>query len=201
VALLPISLIILTLRLSRGLPGLIAGNTSPAGTLLLKQGLKGMAAACLVAAVAIAVVNAGNLFQGVFVPLADFHLRSQTLSTLVARFPWLGHLPVPTSFAWFQGLDWVLHDSKAGAATANLYLFGELRDPTRGESFPGYYFLVSLFKVPIAAQLILLLAMGRLLWQRRQHQWLDNEIFLLVPLLYFFYFSTFPCPGGAAIFW
>jgi 4-amino-4-deoxy-L-arabinose transferase-like glycosyltransferase len=190
VALGPIFLIIAAIRGGRALARqIVAGPASYTG--LVKTGLRFALCAVVMAVVAITVINAGNLFQDVFVPLADVHLRSQTFTVLLERLPWLAKVPVPTSFAWFQGLDWVLHDSSAGEATPRLYLFGELRNPGQGDAFTGYYFLVSLFKVPLSAQLILALAAFRMIRQRRCHRWLDNELFLLIPIAFFFYFFNF----------
>lgn len=191
VALGPIFVIILAVRYGSELPSRLRAAPHSGWRLLCGDALRFAGYACIFALVAITVINAGNLFEKVFVPLADFPLKSETFSSLLSKFPWLGPLPVPTSFAWFQGLDWVLHDSKTGAATPNLYLFGEMRDPTRGESFTGYYFLVSLFKVPIATQIILFAALIAMLWRRPSRDWLRNELFMLVPLLYFFYFFNF----------
>lgn len=185
VALGPIFLIIAAARCIHKL----SGRPSLSG--ITRKGIRFVFAISLMAIAAITVINAGNLFQRVFVPLNEFPLQSAVFSSLRDLFPWLGPLPMPIAFAWFQGLDWVLHDSGTGAATPNLYLFGELRDPTRGESFTGYYFLVSIFKVPLAAQLILLATAVRMLWRRHRYDWMRNELFLIVPLIYFFYFFNF----------
>ena len=79
----------------------------------------------------------------------------------------LDRLPIPTAFSWFQGLDWVMYDSEVGESTPNLYLFGELRDPLKREYFTGYYFLVSLFKIPLASWLIFAWALWLLARERR----------------------------------
>jgi hypothetical protein len=105
---------------------------------------------------------------------------------MLRTMPWLGALPMPVAFAWFQGLDWVLDTYSVGEQY--LYLFGELRHPADGP-FTAYYFLVSLFKVPIATQLLVLSSWIFLLRRWRDHDWLNNELFLIVPVLYFFNFS------------
>lgn len=191
VALLPIFCIILAIRATGAVSRRRHASEQSASAVSARGMLRFAGAVLLVALTAVLVINAGNLFQRIFVPLADFHLQSHAFTSLLNVFPWLGKVPAPVSFAWLQGLDWVLHDSSAGAATPHLYLFGELRDPATQDPFTGYYFLVSLFKVPLPVQLILLLAAGTLLRQRDRHDWLRNELFLLVPLIFFFYFFNF----------
>jgi len=60
--------------------------------------------------------------------------------------------------------------------------------------FPGYYFYAALFKVPIATQVIFLVALFGYFWRRdpASAALRQDEIFLLVPmLLYWMYFNFF----------
>jgi len=61
------------------------------------------------------------------------------------------------------------------------------------EGFKGYYFVASLFKAPIATQLILLAALVVYFRDRsRRNRFWQDEVFLLLPVLFFtIYFNFF----------
>src|SRR5206468_2638232 len=84
-----------------------------------------------------------------------------------------------------------------GQTWGNLYMAGKLRvnrhDGTL-HGFPGYYFYAAFFKVPIATQVIFLLALLGFFLQRGQPATAlrREEVFLLVPMLaYWIYFNFF----------
>ena len=62
-----------------------------------------------------------------------------------------------------------------------------------GEGFPGYYVIVSLFKIPIATQIIIWTALGVYFLDAKRRQWfLKKEWFLLWPILFYtIYFNFF----------
>ncbi len=85
-----------------------------------------------------------------------------------------------------------------GQAWGNIYMAGQLRvnhhDGTL-HGFPGYYFYAAFFKVPIATQIIFLVALVGYFSRRGQpaaRGLRREEIFLLVPILvYWIYFNFF----------
>lgn len=149
------------------------------------------------AAVSIVTINLGFCFAGIGTPLSGYTLKDPIFKTLQAT-PIVGNLPLPLPVPYVRGLDLVKFEERMGEAWGNIYMAGHLRvnrhDGTlRG--FPGYYFYAAFFKVPIATQIIFLVALFGYLSKRGQpaaRGLRREEIFLLVPiLLYWIYFNFF----------
>jgi hypothetical protein len=112
--------------------------------------------------------------------------------------PIIGNLPLPLPVPYVQGLDLVKFEERMGEAFGNIYMAGEVRmnhhDGTL-HGFPGYYFYAALFKVPIATQIVFLVALFGYLSGRSQlamRALRREEIFLLIPILfYWIYFNFF----------
>jgi hypothetical protein len=100
--------------------------------------------------------------------------------------PIIGNLPLPLPVPYIQGLDMVKFEERMGEAWGNIYMAGQLRvnhhDGTL-HGFPGYYFYAAFFKVPIAKQIIFLVALFGYFSRRGQRGLRREEIFLLVPIL------------------
>jgi hypothetical protein len=139
--------------------------------------------------ICIGIINVGYLANRSFTPLKDYDFQSAGLQNLQNGFPVLGGVPVPTPYPYLQGLDLVLYRESTGTGYGNIYLLGNLH-PVEG--FKGYYFVASLFKVPVATQLILLAALVVYFRDktRRSHFWQD-EVFMLLPVLFFTIFFNF----------
>jgi hypothetical protein len=111
--------------------------------------------------------------------------------------PVLRNIPLPIAVPYLQGLDLIKYEERMGIAWGNIYMAGNLRvnqhDGTlRG--FPGYYFYAALFKVPIAKQIIFLLALLGFLFRHGQRPAIlrRDELLLLVPIfVYWGYFNFF----------
>ena len=112
--------------------------------------------------------------------------------------PIIGNLPLPLPVPYVQGLDLIKFEETDGASLEKHLHGRELRvnhhDGTlRG--FPGYYFYAAFFKVPIATQIIFLVALFGYFSRRGQpaaRGLRREEIFLLVPILvYWIYFNFF----------
>jgi hypothetical protein len=93
-------------------------------------------------------------------------------------------------YPYLEGLDWVLDTEQRAGRYGNVYLLGHLSKP-RG--FPGYYFVASALKVPIATHVLLLGALAAfMLGRERRAQFRRKEVFLLLPAailgLYFNFF-------------
>src|SRR5438034_1167551 len=139
------------------------------------------------AAVSILTINVGFCFAGIGTPLSGYPLKDAFFKKLQAT-PIVRNLPLPLPAPYVRGLDLVKFEEKMGEAWGNIYMAGQLRvnhhDATlRG--FPGYYFYAAFFKVPIAKQIIFLMALVGYFSRRRQPAARGvrrDEIFLLVPI-------------------
>jgi hypothetical protein len=149
------------------------------------------------AAISVVIINLGFDFKGIGTPLSRYTLKDPIFKKLQAM-PIVGNLPLPLPGPYVQGLDLVKFEERMGQAWGNIYMAGKLRvnhhDGTlRG--FPGYYFYAAFFKVPIAKQIIFLVALLGYFSSRGQlaaRTLRREEAFLLVPILiYWVYFNFF----------
>jgi hypothetical protein len=104
--------------------------------------------------------------------------------------PFLDNFPVPVPFPYLQGLDWMRNTESTGNLAGNVYLLGQV---STLKGFRGYYFVATLLKAPIGTQIILLSALFVFFVQKsRRQNLLRNEIFLLIPVLFYaIYFNFF----------
>jgi hypothetical protein len=174
----------------------VAGPVTPGWHRLIRGLRRCVTAIAFFAAVSILMINLGFGFDGIGTPLARYTLKDPAFKKLQAM-PIIGHIPLPLPVAYVQGLDLVKIEERMGQGFGNIYMAGKLRvnhhDGTlRG--FPGYYFYAAFFKVPIATQVIFLVALFAYFWRRDQaaSALRRQEVFLLVPmLLYWMYFNFF----------
>ncbi len=149
------------------------------------------------AAVSVVTINLGFCFAGIGTPLSEYALKDPIFKKLQAT-PIVRDVPLPMPVPYVQGLDLVKFEERMGEAWGNIYMAGHLRvnhhDGTL-HGFPGYYFYAAFFKVPIAKQIIFLVALVGYFLRRVQptaRGLRREEIFLLVPiLLYWIYFNFF----------
>ena len=150
----------------------------------------------LFAGVSVLIINLGFVFDGIGTPLSGYAFKDPFFKKLQAT-PVLRNIPLPLPVPYLQGLDLIKYEERMGIAWGNLYMAGKLRvnhhDGTlRG--FPGYYFYAALFKVPIAKQVIFLVALAGFLFQRGERTAVlrREELLLLVPIfIYWTYFNFF----------
>jgi hypothetical protein len=142
--------------------------------------------ALVAAAVGILIISAGFLFHRPFISFRDYSFRSDLFRSIQSKISFV----VPVPYPYLEGLDWVIQRERTNTGFGRVYLLGETRFAT---GFPGYYFIASLLKVPIATQLIVLSAFGVYLIDRqRWRKFWHNEWFLLWPVLfYMIYFNFF----------
>jgi dolichyl-phosphate-mannose-protein mannosyltransferase len=149
------------------------------------------------AVVSIVAINLGFSFDGTGTPLSRYALKDPFFKNLQVR-PIIGNFPLPLPVPYVQGLDLIKFEERIGQGWRNIYMAGKLRvnraDGTlRG--FPGYYFYAAFFKVPIAKQIIFLVALWGYFSRRCQpaaRGLRRDEIFLLLPILiYWIYFNFF----------
>lgn len=150
-----------------------------------REGFRYLKYALVVLFVSIVIINIGFLFTDTFKPFSEYQFRSDVFQNLQQRLSFI----VPVPYPYLEGLDWVVQRERTGVGYGLIYLFGTLQD----KGFPGYYFIASLYKEPIATQLLVAAAFVSyfLSKQKRQAFW-QNEIFLLLPVLFFAtYFNFF----------
>ena len=137
--------------------------------------------------VAILVINIGFLSRNSFTRFGEYKLRSGIFKTLQADVPLLRKIPVPTAYPYLQGFDWITQRS---TGVFPIYLLGRVQN---GRGFPGYYFVASLLKEPIATQIIVMAALvAYFLSRQRRQRFLSDELFLFVPIVFFAtYFNFF----------
>ncbi|MFL6234977.1 MAG: ArnT family glycosyltransferase [Thermoanaerobaculia bacterium] len=131
---------------------------------------------------ALVALNAGFLGEGTGTPLKGYTFVSDGFKKLAAT-PVLRDVPLPLPYAYVQGLDMVSRDSRARYWT---YLRGRYSET----GFRSYFLWAFLVKVPVATQLLLLLALG--LWASGRLRAPGAEAFLLMPVTFLLlYFSLF----------
>jgi len=138
--------------------------------------------------ISLLIINIGFLFNDTFMPLGEYQFKSelfQSIQTTLSRF---SGFPIPVPYPYIEGLDFIAFRERTGSGYGNIYLFGELRE---GEGFAGYFLFAFLFKVPIALQLILIISLVYYFRTREQRDLKGNELFLLVPALFFFIYFNF----------
>ncbi|MBI5354627.1 MAG: glycosyltransferase family 39 protein [Chloroflexi bacterium] len=142
------------------------------------------------AAISILVINIGFLFNKTFTRFGDYQFRSKLFQSIQDEIPVLNGLPVPVPYPYLEGLDWVIYRERTGDGYGKIYLLGQLRD---GQGFMGYYLVASLLKVPIAAQILVIASLGVYFFDKdRRRSILSNEIFLLLPVVFYgIYFNFF----------
>lgn len=127
----------------------------------------------LFGAVALVVLNAGFRCEGALTPLARYDLVSPGFRALAA-LPVLGAMPLPLPYAYVQGLDMVSRDAAVKS-------WSYLREQYSRTGFRSYFLLAFLVKVPVATQLLCLLAAW--LWCTGRVRAPGAEELLLVPVL------------------
>ena len=140
--------------------------------------------------VSIFIINLGFLFNRTLTPFGQYTFRSDLFQGLQARLPAFDAVRVPTPYPYLQGLDWVVERERTGDGYGSIYLLGQLRS---GRGFAGYYFVASALKMPIASQILVLAATAAYFADKNRRKNLRaNEMFLLLPVLFFtVYFNFF----------
>ena len=137
----------------------------------------------------ILIINLGFVFYRTFTLFGNYKFRSDWFQSTKSNYPILNAIPVPFPYSYLDGIDWMRHTQTSGGNSGTIYLLGNLNK----QGFPGYYFVASFLKVPIATQIIILAGFILYLIQvdRRKH-FLQDEIFLLVAVIvYSIYFNFF----------
>jgi hypothetical protein len=131
-------------------------------------------------AVSLLIVNAGFLFNKPFTPLSDYTFRSEGFKSMQTSLGPLARLPVPLPYPFLDGLDRGRLREETGRGYGKMYLLGQTRELG---GFKGYYLLAFLFKVPIATQVLIVVALIAYLRRRRAYRFCEDEAFLILPII------------------
>lgn len=143
----------------------------------------------LILVLTVAIINIGFLFNRTGTSLGDYQYKSDFFQSLQQTFPILRKMPIPLPYPYLEGLDFVLYRERTGDGYGNIYLLGQLR---KGTGFIGYYFIASLFKVPLPILGLFVYALWDWVRTFRKDIFLKQEMFLLIPaLIYAIYFNFF----------
>ncbi len=186
VLLYPIALIVLGLRYGHVLVNRISTSNPDCPRHNLR---KALAYAIVFILVSLVIINAAFLFDGTFTPLNQYALRSNGFKQISHALGPLAKLPLPLPYPYLDGIDWGTYRTETGKGFGSMYLLGRLREIG---GFKGYYFLAFLFKVPLATQALILIALVLYSrrWQEYNFSW--DEAFLIVPVAFLaIYFNFF----------
>lgn len=143
------------------------------------------------------VVNAGFLFNGTGTPLSDYSFRSRLFQQLQSDRNPLRTLPLPLPRPFVEGLDWIKRNEVTGRGRGAAYLLGQTR--RGGVRFDDYYLVLFLFKTPLAVHLLIVAAVAHRLRHRERYAFWRNEVFLVVPILFYFVYFNYFCHAQIGI--
>jgi hypothetical protein len=139
------------------------------------------------------IISAAHLFYGMFIPLNNYQFTSTAFQNLQSFFHSIGkHLLIPLPSSYIKSMDAVMYFDKLGGGVPGSlngppYLLG--RSYIHG--FWYYYFVVLFYKLPIP---ILLLFAATIFLYFKNPGWnmfLRNEMYLIIPSLYFLIYMNF----------
>jgi Dolichyl-phosphate-mannose-protein mannosyltransferase len=145
----------------------------PAASTLARAAARSGAIFLLFGAVTVVTLNLGFRGEGTFTPLGRYAFVSAGFQAL-GSIPLLRELPLPLPYAYVQGLDMVSHDALAET-------WSYLRGRYSQSGFRSYFLWGFLVKVPLATQVLLVLALW--LWCRGRARAPGAEAFLVVPVV------------------
>lgn len=131
------------------------------------------------------IINAAFLFYKINVQLGDYHFLSALFQKVQSLFP--SQMPVPLSKAFITGLDQAKFYDQLGGGYSNSS-FGNVTimgHSSTGGSFWYYYLVTIFFKTPVTSLILTGWAFWILLKKTGFAQFIANEFFLLMPILYF----------------
>ncbi len=140
----------------------------------------------------ILIINIGFSFEKTFTKLGDYQFESRAFTSLQSSSPLLRALPVPVPYAYLRGLDVGKYKEETAFGNSPAYLMGRLGlENGQLKGFKEYFIIAFLYKVPIATQLLLFIAVVSLLRYRHRINFWQNEAFLIIPSLFFFIAFSF----------
>lgn len=105
----------------------------------------------------VVIINLAFCFDRTFMPLSAYHFETAFFTRLQTT-PLLARVAVPFPYPFLQGLDMMKRSEETGRTFGDIYLLGELRDPSSPDfrGFKSYYAVALFYKEPIALQLLFL---------------------------------------------
>lgn len=139
------------------------------------------------------VISAAHLFYGMFLPLNDYHFMSGTFTGIQSLFHFAGNylfIPLPSSY--ISSMDAVMYfDHLGGGVPGSLngppYILG--MNSIHG--FRYYYFVVLFYKLPIPVWILVVLLLFTVFKKNFNRSFWKNEMFLLLPVIYFLVYLNF----------
>ena len=157
---------------------------------IIGLGLKKITAySLLLVFTSIIIINIGFSGERTFTKWGDYKFTSKTFTDLQSKpgLAFLRELPVPVPYAYLRGLDVGKAKQDTGIGSGSPYLMGRLGiENGKLKGFNEYYIIAFIYKVPIATQLLLFLAIISLIRYRKYINFWQNEAFLSLPALFFF---------------
>jgi 4-amino-4-deoxy-L-arabinose transferase-like glycosyltransferase len=183
--LLPLFILI---RLIHDSPGVIAWTRSPNVRDFYEYVRQFLSSLILFILISLIVINAGYLFNRTPTDFRDYSFQSSLFRNIQAKFSIIEQFPVPLPYPYLEGLDLVKYRDEVWYGYGRIYLLGELS--TSG--FPGYYFAAILLKTPLPTLIAITIGLIILFKQNFSlRKFLDNELFLIVPVVWFLYYMNF----------
>lgn len=138
------------------------------------------------------IINLGFSFERTGTRLGDYQFESEAFQSLQSWSEKLQSVPVPLPYSYLSGLDMGAYKRESGFGSGPTYLRGELGiENSHLKGFKSYFIVAFFYKVPVATQVLLLLAVITLFRRRKRAHFWQNEAFLLVPALFYFIVFSF----------
>jgi hypothetical protein len=135
------------------------------------------------------IINLGYLFNRSGTTLGESQFKSLGIPSLQSLLPVLNRIPIPLPYPYYEGLDRTITNERTGSTYGNIYLLGQIRE---GGSFPGYFFVAFLLKVPLPILALLGVSFWDWLRSFRKDEFVRQDMYLLFPaLIYSIYFNFF----------
>lgn len=164
---------------------------------VIRRGIKQVISYIIVLLITVIVVlNIGYSFERSFTKFGDYKFASQTFTSLQENSI-IKQIPIPIPYAYLAGLDFGKYKRETGFDSGIPYLLGRLSfeaDSVKGfqiKPAPEYFLVAFFYKVPIATQILIVLALVSLFVNRKNLDFWRNEAFLLIPSGFYFIFMSF----------
>jgi 4-amino-4-deoxy-L-arabinose transferase-like glycosyltransferase len=140
----------------------------------------------------VVIINLSFCFYRTFTPLRSYHFET-TLFTRLQRMPLLAHVDVPVPYPFLQGLDMIKRSEEIGRTFGDVYLLGQLGDPTDPafHGFKSYYAVAVFYKEPIALQILFFWGLVWIWRNRSLGDFLPGEGLLLTAAAILFAWLSF----------
>ncbi len=141
------------------------------------------------------IINAGFLFYKSGKPLVEYHFVSARFNSLQQQFSFAGKMPLPLPESYVAGFDYVAFNAETPPGINGLSSYGAgyfLGRPVAGKLIWYYYAVCFFFKLPIPFLLFLCASLIAYCINRNKFNFIQNEIFMLLPAAFIFIlFSLF----------